>query len=243
MPRCYLILLLMLMLTAGCGTSSPSSTVGGVEVLEVGTGTRPVVLLHGYSSSPEEWLPFTATIRLPAGSRFVFPRGPERGANGRGRAWWHLDLISHAGSDGLPDLSRTRPSGLEKAAAGVRSLLREYESRDGATAGALVLGGFSQGAMLATDVALRTELPVDGLVLMSGTLLTEDEWTPLMKRRAGMRAMISHGTHDPILPYEGSERLAAAMREAGVEVDFVKFRGQHEIPPVVLEHASAVIRG
>jgi phospholipase/carboxylesterase len=107
----------------------------------------------------------------------------------------------------------------------------------------LVLGGFSQGAMLSTDVALRTELPIDGLVVMSGTMLAEDEWAPLMKKRAGLRAMVSHGTHDPILPYDGAERLEAAMKDGGLAVDFVRFRGQHEIPPVVLEHASALIRG
>jgi predicted esterase len=54
--------------------------------------------------------------------------------------------------------------------------------------------------------------------------------------------LVSHGTHDPILPFEGAERLAAALTDGGLEVDFVRFRGQHEIPPVVLEHASALIR-
>ena len=41
------------------------------------------------------------------------------------------------------------------------------------TPGRLVLGGFSQGAMLSLDVALHRDVAPAGLVLMSGTLLAE----------------------------------------------------------------------
>lgn len=241
MPRCYLVLLLMLMTTAGCGVSAPSSTVAGIEVLEVGTGTQPVVLLHGYSSSPEEWLPFTATIRLPANSRFVFPRGPERGANGRGRAWWHLDLISHAGSDGLPDLSRTRPSGLEKAATGVRALLSEYASRDAAAARAIVLGGFSQGGMVSAEVAFRSDQPLRALVLLSPTIVDEASWQRGIEARKGLPVFIAHGRRDSILPFAASARLADSLRAAGLRVTWVPFDGGHDLPAEVVTALNAFL--
>ena len=36
-----------------------------LRALEVDEGTRPLVLLHGFASSPQEWMPFVATIRRP----------------------------------------------------------------------------------------------------------------------------------------------------------------------------------
>src|SRR5690349_19326537 len=101
-----------------------------IRTLEVGTGKVPVVLLHGYGSSPQEWLPFTKTIHLPNGSFFIFPEGPGRtvppdGPLG-GRAWWRLDLASYIKPGGsIPDLSDARPEGLKESASDVRDLIHE----------------------------------------------------------------------------------------------------------------------
>ena len=64
-----------------------------------GSGPPTLVLLHGYGSSAEQWAPFTQTIRLPSGGRFVFPQAPgltspPDGPPG-GRGWWRLELASH----------------------------------------------------------------------------------------------------------------------------------------------------
>ena len=42
----------------------------------------------------------------------------------------------------------------------------------------IVLGGFSQGSWVTTDVALRLEEPPAGLCILSGTLIVRDEWRP-----------------------------------------------------------------
>src|SRR5262249_30990993 len=99
----------------------------------------------------------------------------------------------------------------------------------------VVLGGFSQGAMLAADVAARTDVPLAGLMLWSGTLVAEAEWTPLLRRRKGMPVFQSHGTADPLLPYDGASRLRDVMVAAGLAVRCVPFPGGHEIPRVVVD--------
>ena len=98
----------------------------------------------------------------------------------------------------------------------------------------LVLGGFSQGAMLATDIALRSARPLAGLVLLSGTMIAEEEWLPRMPSRAGLAVLQSHGTSDPLLPYSIAERLRDALAGAGARVTFVGFEGGHGVPPEVL---------
>lgn len=210
-------------------------------MLEVGTGSRPVVLLHGFSSSPEEWMPFTATMRLAPGHRFVFPRGPERGANGRGRAWWHLDLVSHTGSDGLPDLSRTRPDGLAQAAAQVRTLLHRYAVAGDGNRGAVILGGFSQGGMLSAEIAFRSDQPLRALVLLSPTVVDEASWRSGFASRKALPVFLAHGRQDRILPFASSARLAEALTEAGLRVTWVPFTGGHDIPSEVVTALNAFL--
>ena len=36
----------------------------GIRTWEEGAGRIPLLLLHGYASSPQDWLPFTQTIRI-----------------------------------------------------------------------------------------------------------------------------------------------------------------------------------
>src|SRR5262245_30535634 len=101
-----------------------------VRTLQVGSGKDPVLLLHGYGSRPEEWLPFTKTIQIPNTRLFVFPQGieetiPPDGPRG-GRAWWRLDLASYIKPESpIPDLSKARPPGLEVSASRIRILIHE----------------------------------------------------------------------------------------------------------------------
>ncbi len=220
--------------------------VGGTD--REGGGNGPlVVLLHGFGAPGDDLVALHRVLDVPRDVRFAFPHGPQElpfpMGDGRARAWWMIDVeaIERGIREGRArDMSRETPEGIEPARAAITSVLAGLRSK--LSPSKLVLGGFSQGAMLSTDVVLETDTPIDGLLLMSGTLLSEDRWKPLMKKRVGLPVMVSHGTHDPILPYEGSERLSAALIEAGLTVDFVRFRGQHEIPPIVLEHASALIQ-
>lgn len=88
--------------------------------------------------------------------------------------------------------------------------------------------------MLACDVALHTTDPLAGLVLLSGTIVAEEEWRPRFAARRGLRVFQSHGRGDELLPYAVAERLRTAWQGAGAEVEFVGFGGGHELPEVVL---------
>jgi phospholipase/carboxylesterase len=119
-------------------------------------------------------------------------------------------------------------------------LLEQVESR--LPTERLVLGGFSQGAMLSLDVALHRDTPPGALALMSGTLLAEDEWTPRMKKLAGVPIVQSHGTVDPLLPFFIAEMLRDKLVEAGAQVEFVPFQDGHAIPPNVIAAVGKLVR-
>jgi phospholipase/carboxylesterase len=150
-----------------------------------------------------------------------------------GRAWWPLDMIElqRALMERDYALLTTRvPDGLVEARERVTKLLEGLEREHGVTRDKLVLGGFSQGAMIATDVALHLQQPPAALVVFSGSLICKDEWVPRMKGLAGIPVLQSHGRADPILSYELAERLRDELTAAGVSVDFHAFNGGHGIP-------------
>lgn len=217
----------------------PRLAMAGLEVETFGDELERdapvIVLLHGYDGFPSDLSPFAASLSLPA--RFIFPAGlvaldaSDRG----GRAWWRIDAAARAEAVARGerrDLSPTSPAGLPAARAALIALLDHVE---GAYAPrALVVGGFSQGAILACDTALRTSRKLDGLVMMSGARVTATEWAPLLAGRRGLPTFVSHGRSDADLAFDVAETLASDLDRAGVVVTWLPFDGGHETPLVVL---------
>ena len=204
-----------------------------------GAGNGPVVvLLHGFGAPGGDLVPLGQALPVPEGTRFIFPEAPlELPWGYDSRAWWLIDMekLERAMRTGAArDLAGDVPPGLLSAREHVASLLLEIEGALAAPAERVIIGGFSQGAMLACDVALRSARPPAGLVLMSSTILAEDEWLPLLPARAGLPVFMSHGTSDPLLPFAAAERLRGLLQDAGARVTWVPFRGAHEIPAAVL---------
>jgi phospholipase/carboxylesterase len=204
-----------------------------------------VVLLHGFGAPGDDLVALGQYLRAPA--RFVFPEAPITlgGLYGDSRAWWRLDLArleQDLRTGNLRDRRAEVPEGLVEVRDQVTFFLDELQAKLSIPDDQLVLGGFSQGAMLSLDVALHRPKPPAGLILMSGTLLAEGEWVPRMKTLAGVPIVMSHGEHDQLLPFSIAEILRGKLREAGAAVDWHSFRGGHEIPPPVLEAISTFLR-
>ena len=200
-----------------------------------------VVLLHGFGAPGDDLVDLAQMIDAPV--RFVFPAAPlELGAEyGAGRAWWPLDLIRLEAELRRGNMRAFRaevPEGLTEARDQLRQLL------DHLTAGTdrLVIGGFSQGAMLALDAALHRPSPPAGVILMSGTITAEPVWQARLPSLAGVPVLQSHGRGDPLLPFALAELLRDQLRAAGAIVHWHAFPGGHEIPPAVITAAGQLLR-
>jgi phospholipase/carboxylesterase len=229
--------------------------IGGLTVRLAGGSDRDgggqgpmVVLMHGFGAPGTDLVPLWRQLAVPRDTRFAFPEAPltvDVGMPGpEGRAWWMIDVarLQAALLEGeTRDLTREVPEGLSAAREKLTALLDELEARFDVRGDRLVLGGFSQGAMLALDVALRSERKLAGLVLMSGTLLAEDEWTPLMVRRSGLPVLQSHGRDDPLLPFSIAEQLRDRLREAGLDVEWTPFSGGHGISDGIVNALGAFV--
>jgi phospholipase/carboxylesterase len=210
-----------------------------------GGGSGPVVvLLHGFGAPGDDLVPLWRGLAVrPARTlRYVFPEAPLAlgpGFGGGARAWWWIDLearMRRAAAGGVAWDIEEVPEGLASAREKVSALLGEVlRVLRPATKGDVILGGFSQGAMLSLDVALRTQHELAGLVLMSGTHIAAREWAGHLGQRAGLPVFQSHGRHDPLLPFATAEGLRNTLTKGGMVVEWVPFEGGHGIPPIVMD--------
>ena len=140
----------------------------------------------------------------------------------------------------MPDLSTARPTGLANAASLVEHALGAIERTTG---GPILLGGFSQGAMVAGEVAFRSDTQIAGLILLSGTPVAEASWERGLSQRAGMPVFVAHGRSDLVLPFAAADRFRRKMETAGLKVTWVPFEGEHEMPAVVVTALNHFIEG
>lgn len=210
-----------------------------------------VVLLHGFGAPGDDLVALSRQLAVPPGTLLVFPEAPISLASvfpaallREARAWWLFDLDrleAALRARQLEVLTDSNPPGLESARKAVSALLDDLERRYQASSDRIVLGGFSQGAIVACDVALHDVRPLAGLVLMSGTLMAQQAWLPRLSARAGLRVLQSHGCDDTLMPPELSERLRDLLVEAGLRVEWVPFRGGHCVPEVVLNRLEGFL--
>ena len=150
-----------------------------------------------------------------------------------------MDLASNM-RDGVlgADLSAEKPVGIEHAALAVRALMARQGNR---ATQPFILGGFSQGAMVAAQVAFMSDEPLRALVLLSGTLVDEASWQANFARRKGLHVFMAHGRKDPTLSFEIAERMHSEMTAAGLEVTWFPFDGEHETPAEVIVALNAFL--
>jgi phospholipase/carboxylesterase len=217
-------------------TTKLGPLVARVVEFEGAAPTLACVLCHGYGAPGTDLVGIAGEILLSGGGqapalrekvRFVFPEAPLQ-VPFAGRAWWNIDISRYerAMSTGdIEPLFDDVPDGMPQARKMVMALVEELAKSFPMSR--IVLGGFSQGAMITTDVALRLEEAPAGLAIFSGTLLCRPEWTKLATKRAGLDVVMTHGTHDPLLPYAAAMQLKALLESSGLKIRFHEFAGGH----------------
>lgn len=247
---------------SACGGQSKETDVrreqmGGLTcIVTGGEGDRPpegvAVFCHGFGAPGSDLVPLAGALadqneELAGRVQFVFPAAPlsldAEGIPG-GRAWWPIDMLRLQMAMAVGDFSELKeeaPEQLAERSAQLAGLVSEIRGRTGLPASRIVLGGFSQGAMLATDVSLQLGERPGGLVIWSGTLLNEGVWSAAAARGSRLRVVQSHAVDDPILPYSGAEELRDLLVRQGHAVEFLRFRGGHTIPDAAIAATARLL--
>lgn len=221
-------------------------TLGGLTcriISRLPEGTPPklvVVLCHGFGAPGHDLVPigdelFDLSPALADSVEVIFPAAPlsldELGMPG-GRAWWHIDMNELIGAiehGNIRILRDRRPEGIDEARDLLLGMLDEVQKKTGLPSRRFVLGGFSQGSMLAVEAALNWAKPPGGLCLWSSTLVSEAQWRANVSRLKGLPILQTHGRQDPILPFAAAIALRDLLVDAGADVNFIEFNGPHTI--------------
>lgn len=215
-----------------------------------GGGDGPVVvLLHGFGAPGSDLVGLAEELGAPKHTRFVFPEAPEVADVGmpppyEGRAWWQIDMLNlqlAVMGRNWEALAEHVPDGLLRARATLEAFLDALEARFAIAGAPLVLGGFSQGAMLTCDVALHSARHFAGLLLFSGSIIARADWLTRFEERAPLPVFQSHGRQDPILPFPVAEQLQRQFVARGWPVRWVPFDGGHGIGGEALRGARTFL--
>jgi len=178
------------------------------------TPGKLIVVLHGRGDSMAgfAWLP--EALALP-GVAYLFCNAPDEYFGGY--SWYDLP------PDQGPGILRSR--GL------LRELLDDLRGR-GWQPQDVLLFGFSQGCLMAIDVAARYPHRLAGVVGISGYVFFADELqtetTPEARETAWW---VSAGTQDGVVPYALTAEGVESMRDAGLAVDWHAYQKAHTIDP------------
>lgn len=130
-----------------------------------GSPQQLILLLHGWASDAQDLLPLAQALRseFPQAA-IVVPESPVAADGGRrGRQWYSIDGIAD------PGVWQAR---VDEALAWLEPWVRAQQRRLGVGEAATALGGFSQGAILSLQLAMRHD-GIAGRVLAFGGRLVE----------------------------------------------------------------------
>jgi phospholipase/carboxylesterase len=203
-----------------------------------GGGQGPlVVLMHGFGAPGTDLLGLWRVLDVPPSVRFAFPEAPHElpGMFGA-RAWWMIDpeRMNQSMAQGPRNYANEIPPGMEEATDQLLEMLSALQDELDVPNERLLLGGFSQGSMLACNAVFARELMPGGLLILSGTPVNMASWKTGMASRRGLPVFQSHGERDPLLSFQAAEQLRDEMGQAGLRTEWQPFRGGHEIPLPVL---------
>ena len=213
-----------------------------------------VVLCHGYGAPGTDLVSLYEEILdgLPDGSEkpaFLFPEAPidlsDQGMH-HARAWWPLNMakmMQMSAMNSFDEMRTVVPEGLDEARQALCQCVAECCSQQKWLNQKIILGGFSQGAMLAVDTAVRgTVEGVVGLLIYSGALICESQWLDCVsKKPLNLPLVQSHGTQDQILPISTGRWLHQFLTKAGCQGSLAEFSGPHTIPANALKKTSELL--
>jgi phospholipase/carboxylesterase len=189
-----------------------------------GKAEGALVLFHGRGADEYDLLPLLDA--LDPGRRLdgFCPRGPLALPPG-GAHWYVVPKV------GYPD-PPTFAEGYAAAAGFVDALPHER----------VVLGGFSQGAVMSLALGLGRSRPRPAAVVAFSGFLPEVEGWELGTEEPFPPIAIAHGTYDPIIPVEFGRRARERLEAAGAAVLYRETPIQHSIDPAVVAEVRTWLR-
>ncbi|WP_349967192.1 alpha/beta hydrolase [Wolbachia endosymbiont of Armadillidium arcangelii] len=173
-----------------------------------------IIFFHGWGSSGDNFAHLAKVMsKFLPDSYLVVPSAPFKREIGDGYQWFSLEDRSE----------EALYSGVKNATSIVSHFidtkLKELSLKDTQ----LSLVGFSQGAMLAINVALTRLQSCASVVAYSGRFLSPSKTAPQIKSKPSI--CVIHGDADDVVPFSSLDLAVKALEENGVNVEGYPIHG------------------
>ena len=189
-----------------------------------------LVLMHGVGSNEQDLFslaPYVPPAYHVLSLRAPYPMAP--GAN----AWFDFSI----GPEGL----RSYNAAQEVASRGqVAEAVAQAGSQLDVPAERIVVGGFSQGGIMALSLLLTQPDLLAGAMVWHGRLLSDELVLPTPGAAlAGRELWISHGTRDDVIPLSHAHAMRNAVQPLAVNLTYREYPEVHSIHPQELSDSMA----
>jgi phospholipase/carboxylesterase len=183
-----------------------------------------LVLVHGRGADEHDLFPLLDVLDPERRLHGYCPRGPLSLPPG-GAHWYVVPRV------GYPDPA-TFAASYREASEWLDALPHER----------IVLGGFSQGAVMSYALGLGAGRPRPAALLAFSGFIPQVEGWELDESRPFPPIAIGHGTYDPVIPVEFGQAARDRLEAAGADVRYREYPLPHAIDPGFLRETSAIVR-
>lgn len=201
-----------------------------------GKATSLMVFLHGYGADGDDLMGLASQMAdyFPD-TVFIAPDAPQTCAgNAAGFQWFSVPQVDGASEEDAVE-------GMMQSAKDLDAYLDQVMADEGVSPDKCVLFGFSQGTMMALQVAPRRAAPLAAVAGFSGSLMLPDALRDEVVSRPPV--MLLHGDKDEVVPPEALSKAEFALDTLGFEVyAFVMENAGHGIASDGLSVATGFLR-
>ena len=187
-----------------------------------------LVLMHGVGSNERDL--FSLAGHIPAHFCVLSLRAPYRLGPGS-FSWFDFSIE--------PDGGRRIDAAEEAASrAQLAEVLQSASQQLGIPPERVVVGGFSQGGIMALSLLLTRPELLHAAMVWHGRLLPQVlPFSAPLDALRGRQLWVSHGTQDHVIPLAHAQAIRQHLQTLPVRLAYEEFPGEHEIRPAELTHS------
>jgi phospholipase/carboxylesterase len=175
-----------------------------------------LVLFHGRATDEHDLLPVIDALDPERRLDGLTPRGPFTFPPGGSHWYGPVIRVGYPNKDTFED-----------SFAQLSAFLDEHTDIE-----RTVLGGFSQGAVMAYALGLGARRPAPaGILAMSGFIPVVEGFELDLERRRSLPVAIAHGIHDPVIGVEFGRDARDLLTSAGLDVLYRESPMGHGVDP------------
>jgi len=176
---------------------------------------KAIIAIHGWKGDEYVFEQVAKLISLE-NSEWFFPRAPYRTDSDNGYSWFGGN-----DEDGWK---------FDKTFDGMNNLINKIQTSGYSTSNIFLIG-FSQGACLAIDFALRLPFSIGGIISIAGFIKFKERFLKDATKESTRTAiLLMHGNQDDVISVKAGKTTNDILVEKGYPIHFERYDAKHKIP-------------